>query len=166
MTTRPLLLSLVSLGALAVVQAGFLRNGTSTSSAAGRDLQENTNSSSRIVGGVSVQEGDTFPFMADWHKGCGGSLIAPDIVLTAGHCEQNPIVRSGNQSIASDLLTSPNPNPILIPHHSPFSFGSVIPDDNQAPYVVAPLSYAVHPSYTKAVGNIYDIMLGKLYQSS
>lgn len=32
----------------------------------------------------------------------------------------------------------------------------------QAPDVIKPVSYEVHPSYTRAVGNIYDLMVVKL----
>jgi len=39
----------------------------------------------RIVGGNTVTPG-AFPFFAQWMKGCGGSLIHDDVVLTAGHC--------------------------------------------------------------------------------
>jgi secreted trypsin-like serine protease len=44
----------------------------------------------RIVGGSRVDEG-TFPWMVRLSVGCGGSLIAPQVVLTAGHC----VKRSG-----------------------------------------------------------------------
>jgi len=49
------------------------------------------NFQSRIVGGVNARYGE-FPFMASWYyrsatfPSCGGSLIAPNLVLTAAHC--------------------------------------------------------------------------------
>eukprot|EP00537_Pseudo-nitzschia_pungens_P010188 CAMPEP_0172383286 /NCGR_PEP_ID=MMETSP1061-20121228/1183_1 /TAXON_ID=37318 /ORGANISM="Pseudo-nitzschia pungens, Strain cf. pungens" /LENGTH=332 /DNA_ID=CAMNT_0013111475 /DNA_START=169 /DNA_END=1167 /DNA_ORIENTATION=- len=39
-----------------------------------------------IVGGVTSKPGD-FPYFASFDTGCGGTLIAPDIVLTAAFCE-------------------------------------------------------------------------------
>ena len=43
--------------------------------------------SSRIVGGNKATEGE-YPYFVDW-LGCGASLIAPDIVLSAAHCNVN-----------------------------------------------------------------------------
>lgn len=39
----------------------------------------------KIVGGTEAEEGE-FPFMVRLSMGCGGSLYAPDLVLTAAHC--------------------------------------------------------------------------------
>ena len=39
----------------------------------------------RIVGGQPSSE--PFPYFAHWNRGCGGSLVAEDIILTAAHCE-------------------------------------------------------------------------------
>ena len=39
----------------------------------------------RIVGGVPAEPGE-FPWMVRLSMGCGGSLYAPDVVLTAAHC--------------------------------------------------------------------------------
>lgn len=40
---------------------------------------------SKIVGGVEVNPPGKYPFMV-FGRGCGGSLITPNKVLTAGHC--------------------------------------------------------------------------------
>ncbi|PPK68992.1 serine protease [Actinokineospora auranticolor] len=39
----------------------------------------------RVVGGTRAPQG-AYPWMARLSMGCGGSLIAPEVVLTAGHC--------------------------------------------------------------------------------
>jgi secreted trypsin-like serine protease len=41
-----------------------------------------------VVGGGSVPPG-AFPWIVALSRGCGGSLIAPDRVLTAGHCVED-----------------------------------------------------------------------------
>ncbi|WEV28375.1 serine protease [Streptomyces sp. 71268] len=41
--------------------------------------------STRVVGGTRAAQGE-FPFMVRLSMGCGGSLYAKDIVLTAAHC--------------------------------------------------------------------------------
>lgn len=138
-----LLLTTLLCTATQTTQGRFLRSQPSSSEQLERHLTGNTpttfdaGNSSRIVGGDSVNDAGNYPFMADWHKGCGGSLLAPDIVLTAAHCEENPI-------------------------QTKFSFGSLIPDDPTAPYVITPDSYVMHPNYTRPLGNIYDLMLVKL----
>ena len=46
-----------------------------------------------IVGGVEASAGE-FPFIVSLQRNgnhfCGGTLIAPDVVLTAGHCSDYP----------------------------------------------------------------------------
>ncbi|MDI3389785.1 serine protease [Streptomyces sp. B-S-A8] len=41
--------------------------------------------STRVVGGTKAEQGE-FPFMVRLSMGCGGSMYAEDIVLTAAHC--------------------------------------------------------------------------------
>jgi secreted trypsin-like serine protease len=41
--------------------------------------------STRVVGGKPAKQGE-FPWIARLSMGCGGSLIAKDVVLTAAHC--------------------------------------------------------------------------------
>jgi len=57
---------------------------------------------SRIVGGSEAHPGE-FKFMVSWHNNfyskpaCGGSLVAPNIVLSAAHCE----AVAGNMRVGS-----------------------------------------------------------------
>ena len=45
---------------------------------------------SRIVGGNQAFQGE-YPYLVEWERGCGASLIHDDIVLTAAHCGGNDI---------------------------------------------------------------------------
>ena len=92
---------------------------------------------SRIVGGWGVDDKDRFPFFGDWWWGCGTSLIAPDVVLTAAHC-RDPKLRE------------------------PISFLTTTADNANAEYVVKPVQYKVHPDYNPQLGEAFDFMLLKL----
>uniref|UniRef100_A0A7S1CZT3 Peptidase S1 domain-containing protein n=1 Tax=Cyclophora tenuis TaxID=216820 RepID=A0A7S1CZT3_CYCTE len=58
--------------------------------------------SSRIAGGREVKAG-TYPFFVQY-GGCGGSLIYPDVVLTAGHCLDDKVAVVTVGAIERDKL--------------------------------------------------------------
>ncbi|CAB9496864.1 Plasminogen (Fragment) [Seminavis robusta] len=61
---------------------------TSDTSGSEARLDEDV-SSNRIVGGTEVEDGVNFeyPWFVFLQNGCGGTLVYPDIVLTAAHCD-------------------------------------------------------------------------------
>jgi secreted trypsin-like serine protease len=50
-----------------------------------------------IIGGQVARPGK-YPYFALINRECGGSLIAPDIVLTAGHCKPHRTIRNSGES--------------------------------------------------------------------
>ncbi|CAB9496863.1 Plasminogen (Fragment) [Seminavis robusta] len=89
----------------------------------------------RIVGGTQVGM-DEFPFYGDWEWGCGTSLIGPNMVLTAAHCEDSS-------------------------RGDPIRFRTNIADDPMAtPYYVD--DYWVHPLYDPTFGESFDYMVMRL----
>ncbi|CAJ1932639.1 unnamed protein product [Cylindrotheca closterium] len=53
----------------------------------GRDADNSRGKESRIIGGYESSQGD-YPYYVKV-LGCGGTLIAPNVVLTAAHCPSN-----------------------------------------------------------------------------
>ena len=91
----------------------------------------------RIVGGNNVLDPAKYPFFGDWWYGCGCSLVAPDIALTAAHCEDSKL-------------------------SEPISFGSLYEEDLSAEYVVYAYDYRVHPWFNAEEGESFDFMLLQL----
>ena len=86
-----------------------------------------------VVGGTPVAEGDR-SFMAAIMDGdfqfCGGSVVAPDVVVSAAHCFIDPF--SGEESIPEELAVS------------------VGATDYTEGTVIDVASVAVHPDYAEA----------------
>ena len=55
--------------------------------------EEHAAAKSAVVGGGTVPAG-AYPWIVALSRGCGGSLVAPDRVLTAGHCVEDLRVES------------------------------------------------------------------------
>lgn len=70
------------IAAVAVAAAAFALQ---PAGMAGAATASNGGVDSYIVGGTEAEQGE-FPFMVRLSMGCGGSLYAPDLVLTAAHC--------------------------------------------------------------------------------
>ena len=70
---------------------------------------------------------------------CSGTLIGPDLVLTAGHCTK--------VDAASSVLVF---------------FGTALPTDIRAAGLVRAASYAVNPGYDATLGRFNDVALIKL----
>jgi trypsin len=93
-------------------------------------LQDPDEEDARVVNGQVVAEG-TYPFFVQGN-GCGGSLILPDVVLTAAHCRdayhlissiivgnsEYGMVTTGAQrrDIASSMRIHPQYDPVLFSH--------------------------------------------------
>jgi len=58
---------------------------SSSASAATSVGQQQPQPQSRIIGGSDASAGE-FPFVAEFELGCGGSLIAPSVILSVAHC--------------------------------------------------------------------------------
>ena len=63
----------------------FLRRKLQGNQAAEYDvLVLDSNTTNKIIGGTPSSS--TYPYFGYWDRGCGASLIAPDIMLSAAHC--------------------------------------------------------------------------------
>ena len=80
---------------------------------------------SRIVGGVVVTDPSKYPFMVKG-SGCGGSLIAPDVVLSAAHCagafDSNVRVGSIFSSSGGQEVDTLKSEEVLHPKYDDFTF--------------------------------------------
>jgi Trypsin len=93
-----------------------------------------------IIGGTDDTQ-NRFPYVgvlqlhsgADWFDFCSGTLVAPDIVLTAAHC--------------TDFFTAPVGQPGLGPDDLRVSF-ALSPDENSAYYIADHI--VIHPDWLAA----------------
>mmetsp|Transcript_20715 Transcript_20715/g.29533 ORF Transcript_20715/g.29533 Transcript_20715/m.29533 type:complete len:619 (-) Transcript_20715:175-2031(-) len=92
---------------------GFVRD-YSSSGSGGDDLVSTDDVGLMVVGGTTVSSISTFPYMTYIYFNyngqgtrCGGALIAPDLVMTAGHCLPLTTDSSGNKvPVSSNPLAS------------------------------------------------------------
>jgi trypsin len=79
-----------------------------------RKVQEEHNT--RIIGGQGAPAGK-YPYIAEFELGCGGSLIAPDMILTVAHCAQlvqaSDFVYIGSNILREGTRRSINPSGII-----------------------------------------------------
>ena len=92
----------------------------------------------RIVGGNPVNTNKTYPWMVD-AGGCGASLVAPNVVLTAAHCGPISSVRIGRYDKSAQ-------------------------NENYESFVVIENLY--HPNYNGDTSIDYDYLLLRLYGKS
>jgi secreted trypsin-like serine protease len=117
--------------ALLVVLAGLVAlAGTGTASASAR-AAERPRARAAVVGGGDVRPGE-FPWMVALNVGCGGTLVAPDRVLTAAHCVQDQRVSGLRVYVGARLRAA----------------GTLRYDGRSAPVA----DIAIHPGYRSLSG--------------
>jgi secreted trypsin-like serine protease len=84
---RPALLVVLVTAGLGLA-AAVLGLAATAATAATASATEPPRAKAAIVGGVDAPPG-AYPWMVALSRGCGGTLIAPDRVLTAGHCVED-----------------------------------------------------------------------------
>jgi len=113
----------------------LLATATATATATASSVQ------SRIVSGSPVSSATEFAWFGDWWWGCGCSLVAPDLCLTAAHCQDDEL-------------------------RDPVSFGKIDMSSSSAADDGIHLSYVseyrTHPNYTSSDGDLNDFMLLRL----
>jgi len=139
--------------------AAFLPNITSTNYIT-EDANMNTLKQPRIIGGQSTTR-DRYPYAASLVDSktnrhvCGGSLIAPDIILTAGHCSGHfDAVQIGRHNIIDGeleaVLLNNDPNAVL-----------EVEKDGYEYHVVE--KHIVHPLHANVIRS--DFAVAKLFGS-
>lgn len=81
--------------------------------------QHSKSSSARVIGGTEVPSANIYPFFTAL-DGCGASLIAPHVVLTAAHCVAyrhgivgSPVVvKAYDMKVVRDILYNSNSSPV------------------------------------------------------
>ena len=66
------------------------------------DVADLGNTTANIIGGTPSQA--TYPYFGYWDRGCGASLVAPDIMLTAAHCTRGNFGGNGKVYFGSLYL--------------------------------------------------------------
>ena len=83
-TSRRVLRKTHAIAALTILVALGIATGTADAA----EERQRTEARAAVVGGGSVPAG-AFPWIVALSRGCGGSLVAPDRILTAGHCVED-----------------------------------------------------------------------------